>query len=112
MLELFTKILFVFLIILSLSKAQQCNIKGQCEDSDLQEIIIAKDSIDCLKACQDNSECNWYTYRPQNHFSKNYCFLWKNCSSISFEKCEKCVTGQKTCPYYKCNQPGYCKVTF
>ena len=98
--------ILVFITFLTLSNADQCNVRGECIDSDLLQITHANDYLECLKACQESSDCNWYSYRK----SQKYCVLYNTCSEISAEYCNDCVSGESTCPYYECNISGLCLV--
>ena len=95
------------MLFVSFSNAEQCDIRGECIDSDLLQITSTENSIECLKICQENTDCNWYTYRK----SQKYCVLYNTCTEISDDYCSNCVSGESICPYYECNLSGLCLVS-
>ena len=84
----------IFLILISLSNAQQCNITGICLNSEVIEVIndiLAYE--ECLQECKQSQECQWLSFYPDGLL----CELFKDCPEIDETVCHNCITSEKTC---------------
>jgi len=53
-------------------------------------------TAECHILCEDNSDCNAYTYFEESNVLSNLCLLFNSCDSLD-EECEGCVTGVIDC---------------
>ena len=89
------------------AKEPQCYFKGECLNSQLVNLTKQDSYNKCLKDCQHNMECQWFTFEG----SQNSCLLFSDCNTISDSTCQHCYSGQKTCqPKLDCNLNGICQV--
>ena len=67
-------------------------LAGQCLGVHLhfEEKIISQEG--CLKACQDVSECEWFTFFKD----QSICELLADCQAVD-GSCPTCVSGQTSC---------------
>jgi len=97
--RIFSNMLFLIWIgIISLASAQECNIHGICIDSDLLDFTNATSGTECLQDCKDFSGCEWYSF---NQGSEYTCALLANCNELSTEDCDNCESGQVDCNLIK-----------
>ena len=82
----------------------QCGVKGECTSSHLNGISIVANAKECLKQCQEEPDCEWYTYNPDGQI----CEFLEDCYEINDESCPNCVSGESSCPLYQCNVQGLC----
>jgi hypothetical protein len=69
----------------------RCNIIGQCLGSILGTTTTeTKDN--CLKQCQDNDDCRWFTFE----IDTNFCQHFLNCPSLD-ETAKTYISGERTC---------------
>jgi len=69
-----------------------CFIRGvQCHGN-LVSISISADEYECLSACIDNINCNWFQFETQI----NICYLLENCDSFD-QDCPNCIIGSRNC---------------
>ena len=95
----------IFLLLINFTSASpQCSVKGECTSSHLNGISIVANTKECLKQCEEEPDCHWYTFNPES----NVCEFLENCEEINVESCPKCVSGESSCPVYLCNLPGIC----
>ena len=89
------------------AKEPQCYVEGECLDSQLVNLTLQDNYNQCLKDCQHNTECQWFTFEG----SQNSCLLFSNCNTLSDSTCQYCYSGEKTCqPKLDCNLNGICQV--
>ncbi len=67
-----------------------CNEPGQCLGS-FVGTDAAADLNDCLEQCQDNEDCQWWSY----DFSDGLCLFTRDCPEV--DDCDTCVHGQTEC---------------
>ena len=101
----------LLLVCIGASKASgqdyQCFVPGECIFSQHIDILASKDEFQCLELCQNNVNCTWFTFYPDDSAS---CQLFATCGSISDTLCPQCITGQKECssPEPVCWVQGHC----
>ena len=109
-----TPISFCCLILLAYSgesnaseQDYQCFVPGECMFSQHIEIVVSKDEFQCLESCQNNVNCTWFTFYPDDYGT---CQLFASCGKIDDTLCPLCKTGQKECtiPEPVCWIQGHC----
>ena len=102
----FAKILLI-LIFVSFVKAdlENCNVIGECRNSQISHLITAKTQLECLETCIDFDDCEWYTYQYDE--TKRNCQLFRTCDTIVDDD-NDCISSQKTCPTVNCRIQGLC----
>ena len=92
----------LFLVYIGASNASeqdyQCFVPGECIFSQQIDIVASKDEFQCLELCQNNANCTWFTFYPDNSGS---CQLFASCGAISDTLCPLCITGQNECSLTK-----------
>ena len=84
----------------------RCFINGECNHNPLVDANIENNADDCLSHCQDNPDCNWFSYDPIG----KVCELFEACQSLSTEFCPQCVSGESSCEPRICSIAGICEV--
>ena len=106
------KKILLILIFVSFVKAdlENCNVIGECRNSQISHLITTSTPLDCLKNCVGFDDCKWYTFKS-NEEERN-CELFRTCESIvddtKFCKDHACISGQNTCPSESCEMDGFC----
>ena len=98
--------MFFILLFVTVVTANQCRINGECVDSDVVTEFYADNSKECLRACKNTTNYQWYTYVN----SANFCFIFSNCNEIRNDTCFDCISGEVTCPDTDCDLTGICEV--
>jgi hypothetical protein len=70
-----------------------CNEPGKCHGKVIDADIDREDANRCLRHCQYNPDCLWFTYHPQDQA----CILLADCSEGDLEPCSDCLSGQRQC---------------
>ncbi len=78
-----------------------CVNEGECYDSALLHIVTAPSVQECQRECQDNQECEYFTWF-QSDFG---CLLFSDCNFNS-TICNDCYTGSENCTF--CFLSGIC----
>jgi len=68
-----------------------CGQQGFCKGITV-DIQVARNEDYCLKLCQKETKCNWYSFNAEN----NVCTLQEDCPEID-KSCLSCYFGQKEC---------------
>ena len=72
--------------------ARECHIPIKCEGHFVESHLLEGGHLeDCIKICNDNSLCQWYTLEKSN----NHCVLYGDCAVA--KDCDTCATGRKSC---------------
>jgi len=71
----------------------QCFIYGECNFSQGLDIFPSRDEFQCLKCCQQNASCTWFSFYPDT----NLCQTFLSCGSIENTLCQNCISGQREC---------------
>ena len=71
--------------------ARDCHEAVKCEGHFIDSFKIAH-LEDCIKACSDDSDCQWYTLEKTN----DHCLLYEECKK-KMESCDTCATGPREC---------------
>ncbi len=71
----------------------QCFIPGECRNSLGLDILPSTDKFQCLKSCQENSNCTWFSFFPDS----NVCQTFSSCENIDKTLCPNCISGQRGC---------------
>jgi hypothetical protein len=69
----------------------QCDITGQCLGN-LDVATIVEHKVDCLKKCQTNEDCSWFTFETESRL----CEEFLTCPSID-EGSINCISGERSC---------------
>ncbi len=69
----------------------QCFVQGQCTGVLLEGSTVSTSEL-CLEACQDNDDCQWFTFDS----SSSSCYLLETCPLLD-EDCATCVSGHRLC---------------
>ena len=69
----------------------RCNEPGKCHGTTVGT-VPATNAASCLKLCQLNPACSWYTFMQQE---VPLCVLLADCPE--FQPCSTCVSGQEEC---------------
>ena len=56
-------------------RAEECNLTGECIDSDVVAEYYTDTEKDCLKACKETTNCAWFTFVE----SADFCSLFSEC---------------------------------
>ena len=99
---------FVFLLVpfwVVFVRSQECNLTGECIDSDVVAEYYTDTEKDCLKACKETTNCAWFTFVE----SADFCFLFSECKKLSNATCFDCISGEVTCPDTDCGLIGICE---
>lgn len=73
-----------------------CWVSGECQGN-LLGMMESSSEQDCLLACKNDTDCEWFTFHPSGDDSaKSYCVLFKDCPNID-TACVDCVTGERRC---------------
>lgn len=67
-----------------------CGVPGFCQGPEAG-LAITDTEDDCLKFCNTESDCQWYTFIP----STGSCILTRNCT---YQEREDSLIGEKRCP--------------
>ena len=102
-------LLFLVLVLqgcLVMGNSRQCFVQGECTNSDLLEIVGTANQYKCLKECQANQRCSWFTFDQDT----GGCRLLMNCILLDNTSCPQCVSGETTCsvPFPFCWFQGKC----
>ncbi len=63
-------------------------------DSLLLDFLPDVQSVeDCLDICQDNDECEYFTYYAYDYT----CLTFANCETFSTDSCSECFSGSREC---------------
>ncbi len=63
---------------------------GICADGDVFGNVVGIDNAnECLKRCQDNADCAWFTYQPQTEL----CIHYYDCDALDADLCPECISG-------------------
>ena len=86
---------------------KQCFVPGECINSNLLEIVGATDQYKCLKECQADTRCTWFTYDQE----LGGCRLLSNCLLLDDTNCPQCISGESACtvPFPFCWFQGKCR---
>ena len=68
-----------------------CGQQGFCKGITV-DIQVATNEDYCLKLCQKETKCNWYSFNAEN----NVCALQEDCPEVD-SSCLSCYFGQKEC---------------
>ena len=68
-----------------------CRQQGFCKGITV-DIQVARNEDYCLKLCQKETKCNWYSFNAEN----NVCALQEDCPEVD-TSCLSCYFGQKEC---------------
>ena len=109
MFNTFRNIICLSLITSSAVAELQCFVEGQCLNSPILDITLQEDANACLKHCQEDPTCRWFTFDD----AVDLCELFETCPTLSDDQCDQCVSGENTCepqPTYMCGMTGFCEV--
>ena len=76
-----------------------CGQQGFCKGITV-DIQVARNEDYCIKSCQKETQCNWYSFNAEN----NVCALQEDCPEID-RSCLSCYFGQKECTSEASNLP-------
>ena len=89
-------------------QCSSCFVEGECIQSPLISAKIVENENQCLYMCQNDLNCNWFSYDP---FGK-LCETFQSCTNLSNENCGKCISGERSCePNWVCGVAGSCEVS-
>ena len=71
--------------------ARDCHGAFKCEGHFIDSFKIAH-LEDCIKACSDKDECQWYTLEKTH----NHCLLYEECKKKT-NGCDTCASGPRDC---------------
>ena len=72
--------------------ARECHAPHKCRGHFIDSYKLAN-LEDCIRACNDNELCKWYTLEKSN----DHCLLYEDC--IPLNDCDTCATGEKSCSH-------------
>ncbi len=105
--SLLFSILFIFFAISNPGNCTdlQCFVSGECTNGSKITILHSKNEIQCLRSCQQNDNCTWFTFFRDS----NFCHLLSSCESTKDTVCPNCISGQRECenPTPICFVQGY-----
>lgn len=79
-----------------------CFVDGECLDALLVAATVLGSPSECLEFCRGKPECQYYTH----YESQQSCFAFHNCSEVSDDDCDDCVSGDVECENLTCDVSG------
>ena len=70
--------------------ARECHAPHKCRGHFIDSYKLAN-LEDCIRACNDNELCKWYTLEKSN----DHCLLYEDC--VPLNDCDTCASGEKSC---------------
>ncbi|TRY74816.1 hypothetical protein TCAL_05662 [Tigriopus californicus] len=85
----------------------QCWVVGECLGSNMG-VTFTDNKEDCLKACQEATNCEWFTW----HSDSKLCNKFSTCPTLD-DSCTTCISGENECESdpgsdFQCNVEGEC----
>ncbi len=59
---------------------------------------------ECRESCDQNSNCGYFSYDPNNAL----CLMYAECENFSPSNCPECSSGSSDCELQKCFKTGFC----